>query len=67
MFNHPPPLWLCWVYLVGIILMLGLVGTSDYQEARKLECASKTNAKFIVTWDSQSDSCKKEPQNGKTN
>lgn len=64
--NHPSPL-MCWIYTIAITILFCLVSTSDYTEARKLECASRTNAKYVVTWDSQSDSCKKEPQNGKAN
>ncbi len=62
-----PSPFMCGIYFGVILVLYGLAGGSDYTETRKLECASKTNAKYIVTWDSQSDSCKKEPQNGKAN
>jgi len=64
--RSPSP-FMCGIYFGVILVLYGLAGGSDYDEARKLECASKTTPATLVSWDSQSDSCKKEPQNGKAN
>ena len=64
---HPhPPRWLLATYVVAIAVMWAMASSSDYREARKLECANRSTAKFNVTWDEKSDTCKKERRNGTT-
>lgn len=54
------------LYLVAILAMYGLAGTSDYAEQRKLECANLSNGKWLVEWNQTTDTCKKEKRNGTT-
>lgn len=61
--NHPPR-WLLAVYTVAIAAMWMLLSTSDYHEARKLECANRSTPAYSVEWDSVNDKCVKEKRNG---
>lgn len=63
--NHPPR-WLLITYVIAIAAMWVMASNSDYQEARKLECANRSTAKFNIYWDESSDTCKKEKRNGTT-
>ena len=63
--NHPPR-WLLALYFISIAAMWLMLSTSDYREARRLECANRSTTKFNVTWDQETDTCKKEKRNGTT-
>ena len=54
------------LYLIAILAMYGLAGTSDYNEQRKLECAGRSNHAWEVSWDQSTDTCTKEKRNGTT-
>jgi len=64
--RHPPSRKLMTFWFIAIIGLWMLASTSDYQEARKMECANRSTVKFNVTWDESSDTCKKERRNGTT-
>ena len=61
-----PPRWLLACYAVAIAAAWIMLSSSDYNEARKLECANRSNRNFDVSWDSETDTCKKEKRNGTT-
>jgi hypothetical protein len=63
--NHPPR-WLLALYGVAIAGAWVMLSTSDYQEARKMECANRSTRSTLVEWDSSTDTCKKEKRNGTT-
>jgi hypothetical protein len=54
------------LYLLAILAMYGLAGTSDYAEQRKLECANRSTTAWEVSWDITTDTCTKEKRNGTT-
>jgi len=63
--NHPPR-WLLAIYFIAIAAMWLMLSTSDYREARKLECANRSSQKYHVEWDQSTDTCRKEKRNGTT-
>jgi hypothetical protein len=64
--NRPLPRWRLALYFSAIAAMWVMLSSSDYNEARKLECANRSNRNYDVTWDSSTDTCKKEARNGTT-
>ena len=64
MMHRNPPKWLLATYFFAIAAMWVMLSSSDYNEARKLECANRSSKGYIVTWDSSTDTCKKEVRNG---
>ena len=66
MMHRNPPKWLLATYFFAIAAMWVMLSSSDYNEARKLECANRSNKNYDVTWDSSTDTCKKELRNGTT-
>jgi hypothetical protein len=63
MTNHPPR-WLLAIYFLAIAAAWVMLSSSDYNEARKLECTNRSNKNYDVTWDSSTDTCTKEKRNG---
>jgi hypothetical protein len=63
--NHPPR-WLLALYAVAIAAAWLALSTSDYHEARKMECANRSTRSVLVEWDSSTDKCIKEKRNGTT-
>ena len=61
-----PKRWQVIGYLIAIAVMWAMLSNADYTDARQRECSHRSNAKYLVTWDSNSDTCKKEPRNGTT-
>ena len=64
--RHPPSRKLMTFWFIAIIGLWMLASTSDYQEARKMECANRSSVKYHVEWDSKTDKCVKEKRNGTT-
>lgn len=63
--NHPPR-WLLAIYAVAIGAAWVMLSSSDYNEARKMECANRSGVRYTVYWDQSTDTCKKELRNGTT-
>lgn len=64
--RHPPSRKLMTFWFIAIIGLWMLASTSDYQEARKMECANRSSVKYHVEWDSKTDTCRKEKRSGIT-
>lgn len=54
------------VYLIAIAIAWAMLSTMDYQDARREECQARSNARWTVTYDVESDTCKKEANHGTT-
>ena len=61
-----PKRWQVIGYLVAILAMWAMLSNADYSDARRRECSQRSGTKYLVTWDSSTDTCKKEPRNGTT-
>lgn len=66
MMYRNPPRWLLAVYAATVAGLWLAASTSDYNEARKLECANQSTRRVEVSWDSSTDKCVKEKRNGTT-
>lgn len=61
-----PPRWLLAVYVAFVVAAYLALSTADYNDARQQECANRSNKTWDVSWDSSTDTCKKELRNGTT-
>ena len=56
--------WWTALYALAVLSAIIFIWDSDYRAARELECGNRSTNQYTVYWDSMTDTCKKDYQNG---